>query len=146
MQMGESSGSGSGMTMVSLEMEKAEELPDAPSDVVGLFSRREDNSIFVQKAGNGIVISIDGAIQTDADVEEVEVVVTGETTVYKDVTLDRFDPPSSSGTVKVQQKVEPGLADDIGEGSMVVAWGDKRGDRVVARVLVYTPPAVVIRK
>ena len=67
-------------------------------------------------------------------------VVTSETIVYKDVTADSFGGRLTSGTV--QQKVKPASADEIGEDTVATAWGEKRGDRLVARVLVYTEPVI----
>ena len=50
-------------------------------------------------------------------------------------------PPPADG--KVQQKVEAGSLDGIGTNSFVSAWGERRGDRVIARVVVYTPARVI---
>jgi hypothetical protein len=38
---------------------------------------------------------------------------------------------------KLQQVVQPGSLDDISANSMVQAWGEKQGERLVARVLVF---------
>jgi hypothetical protein len=122
--------------MVSMEMEKAEELPESPADVVGNFARREDNSIFVYDMGGSEVIVTDGSIESDK-FTEIEVVVTSDTTVYEDVTQESFDGPPASGTYQVQQKVKSGSVDEIEDNSIVVVWGERRGDRVVAHVLVY---------
>ena len=127
---------GGEMVAVSVELERAEELPDSPADVIGDFARREDNSIFVYDMGNSGVRISNGAIESDTSTE-IEVVVTSDTTVYEDVTQESFDGPPASGTYQVQQKVKPGSADEIGDNSIVIVWGERRGDRVVAHVLVY---------
>jgi hypothetical protein len=130
---------------VSVEVENAKELPQSPPDVTGIFSRREDNSIFVTSGDGTFTVTVDesGHVNTDTggSTQEVEVVVTGDTVVYKDVTQSQFGggPPSSG---KVQQKVEPGSADEIGENSFVTAWGERRGDRLIASVVLYSQPMI----
>jgi hypothetical protein len=133
---------------VSIEagFERAKELPDESADVMGFFARREDNSIFVNETtGEGFRISIDedGSTSTNASDKETEVVVTNETVVYVDVTAESLSEFSGGDTV--QQKLKPGTVEEIGEYSIVMAWGDKRGDRVIARLLVYTNPPVIRR-
>jgi hypothetical protein len=135
-----------GGASVEARFERAKELPDESADVTGFFARREDNSIFVNEAtGGGFRMSIDedGSISTNAGEEETEVVVTNETRVYVDVTAEIFDESFEGDTV--QQKLEPGTVEEIDEYSIVMAWGDKRGDRVIASLLVYTKPPVIRR-
>ncbi len=45
----------------------------------------------------------------------------------------------------MQQVVEPGDQNEIGENSMITAWGNKTGDRVIANLLVYSPPPVLLK-
>lgn len=133
-------------TSVEARFERAKELPDESPDVTGFFARREDNSVFVNEAaGDGFIISMDedGSISTNAGDKETEVVVTNETLVYVDVTAESFDESFEGDTV--QQKLKPGTVEEIDEYSIVMAWGDKRGERVIARLLVYTKPPVIRR-
>jgi hypothetical protein len=67
----------------------------------------------------------------------VEVVATTNTKIYRDDT-DLPDQPAN-GT-KIQQKVSPGSLDEIGQNSMINAWGKKTGDRLVADVILYSNP------
>jgi hypothetical protein len=129
-----------GRQSVMIHLEPAEELPDRAPDVMGPFSRREDNRIFVTSNGSGTIRMINGQFVNDPDAKELEVVITNETTVYEDVTEKNLGN-SSGGTV--QQEIQPGSADDIGESSVVSAWGQKTGDRLVADVVVYTAPPVL---
>jgi hypothetical protein len=131
-------GAGGGQ-QVRVMMERAEGLPDRAPDVMGPYSRREDNRIFVTSNGSGTIRMINGQFVNDPDAKELEVVITNETTVYEDVTEKNLGD-RSSGTI--QQEIEPGSADDIGESSVVSAWGQKTGDRLVADVVVYTAPPV----
>jgi hypothetical protein len=135
-----------GGTSVEAQFKRAKELPDEPADVTGFYARREDNSVFVNEAtGEGFRIAIneDGDISTNADDKETEVVVTNDTRIYVDVTAEIFDESFEGDTV--QQKLKPGTVEEIDEYSIVMAWGDKRGDRVIANLLVYTNPPVIRR-
>jgi hypothetical protein len=139
------SGGPAGGQTISLQLEPAKELPNSSPDMMGLFAERKDNSIFVT-LGDKFMVTVDkdGTVntQTEGNGQQLEVVVTTDTTIYKDVTQQDFGgAPPSTGTV--QQKVEPGSIDEIGNNSFVSAWGERRGDRLVARVLVYTPAAVI---
>ena len=82
-----------------------------------------------------------GKVATSAGegAQQVEVVITSDTIIYKDVPpMPAGGPPLGGG--KMQQKVEPGSLDEIGGNSFVIAWGEKRGDRLIARVLLYSRP------
>ncbi len=112
---------------------KASALPQAPRDVEGVFVRREDNSIFV---GTGNLIyratqNPDGELEKSINYDGtvIEIVRTHDTVIYRDVT--------STGGV---QTVEPGSLDEIGAQTVLTVWGQRRGDRVVAQVLVYRNP------
>jgi hypothetical protein len=86
-----------------------------------------------------VTVGKDGSVntQTDGNGQTLEVVVTGDTLLYKDVTaLNDIKSQPSSGTI--QQQVEAGSLDGIGSNSMISAWGERRGDRVIANVLVYS--------
>jgi hypothetical protein len=61
------------------------------------------------------------------------VVITSQTTVYENVTPEG----------QIQQVVEPGSLDRLGESSTIMAWGRETGDRIIADVFVYTPPIVI---
>jgi hypothetical protein len=138
-----SEGETTGATMIA-KIESARELPQRPPDTLGVFSRREDNRIFVSSSGQGIMFTLDGGAVGDPDATEVEVVATSETAVYEDVTQESLSAGPQSGET-VEQKLEPGQVEEIGESSIVMAWGEKRGDRLVAEVLVYTGPPVIVR-
>jgi hypothetical protein len=126
------------------EIERAGELPQRSPDTKGVFIRREDNRIFVSCGSQGIMYTLDGEVTSTGETTEVEVVATGETAVYKDVTQERLGAgPPSGGTI--EQKLDPGQVEEIGKNSVVMAWGEKRGDRLVAEVLVYTGPPVIVR-
>ena len=130
-------------SVIQTQVENASELPETEPDAFGLFERREDNSIFVG-TGEPRPVFIENEDGTSdfvlkQDGPELEVVVTGETAVYKDVTELSFDDPPSGS---IQQEVAPGSADEVGDQSSVLVWGQRRGDRIIAQVLVYSEPQV----
>lgn len=127
----------------------AAELPKTEADANGLFDHRQNNSIYI---GTGkVMISVkrdsSGQVQTDSshDGPTVEVVVTTQTKVYQDVTMLQFDGPPPEGG-QIQQVLEEGSLDDIGQDSMITVWGRKTGDRIIADILVYTPPAFMMKR
>ncbi len=131
---------------VSMGFESAKELPATPPDVSGLFAERKDNSVFVT-VGNefGVSIDDDGTVHTltNGNGQKLEVVVTSETSLYKDVTDMSFNGDSPNNPDKIQQKVAPGSLDELGQNSFVTAWGEQRGDRLIAKVLLYSPPMIM---
>lgn len=136
-----SSGDGS---LVEAKFEPADELPDSPAEIMGLFSRREDNSIFVRVTEGGFRITMDeeGNVSTNAGDDETEVVVTNETLVYVDVTSGQLDDIKDGDTLK--QTLKTGSVDELGQLSFMQVWGERRGDRVIADVLVYMRPPTLI--
>ncbi len=126
----------------------AKQLPQTPPDADGVFDHRKDNSVFVgtgqvrkapqtDQSGNvSLSLTHEGPI--------VEVVVTAQTLIYRDVTMEQFNGQRPSDTTTVQQVVEPGRLDEIGENCPMSAWGRKTGDRIIAEVLVYAPPPPVM--
>jgi hypothetical protein len=125
------------------DIQPAKELPQTPADVRGLFDRRQDNSIFIGTGKVTIGVSRDssGKVETSSDHDGpvVEIVVTSQTKLYKDVTMRQFDGPPPEGQ-KIQQVLEPGSSSEIGEASIITVWGKKTGDRFIAEIVVYSPP------
>lgn len=121
-----------------------DEVPKTQPDATGLFDHVENNSIFVETGVDGFFISVEnGNVTTStgdgSNTQIVEVVINSETTVYKIVPPDA---PPASGEVK--QKVTAGDINELGENSMVTAWGRKVGDRIIADVLLYSEPVIMM--
>ena len=119
----------------------AEELPKTRPEVEGLFVERQDNMILVetdQPGGDGVSgspVGIGGG-------PKFEVVVTTETIIYHDTTQPPSERPSGDDPRVLQQTVEEGTLDDLNNSqSLVMVWGRKSGDRIIAQVLVYSNPA-----
>lgn len=140
------------MMSISINIVPAEELPKTPPEVRGLFVERKDNTIVVQSislkaGGKGIVVEKGegGEVSSSADLEsgpKVEVVVTNETTIYRETTEIK-EPPEGNQTI--QQTVEESTLDQLNSQSMVTVWGRKSGDRIIAEVLFYSNPVIFKR-
>lgn len=119
----------------------AEELPITPPEVEGLFVERQDNIIFVETnplGGDGV----SGALVGMGGGPKFEVVVTTETILYHDITEPPARRPSGDDPRELQQIVEEGTLDDLNDSqSLVMVWGQKSGERIIAEVLVYSNPA-----
>jgi len=122
----------------------AKELPQHPGDVNGLFDHRKDNSIFVGTGPVSIIVQKNEAgntrLSSKHDGPTVEVVVTTQTIVYEDVTSKQFNGQPPAEGQQVQQVLEPGSLDKIGQNGMITVWGRKTGDRFIADVLLYEDP------
>jgi hypothetical protein len=115
----------------------AQELPKTPPEVEGPIVERQDNIIFVetdQPVGDevsGSPVGIGGG-------RKLEVVVTTETLIYYDTTQPPDRRPEGNDPRVIQQTVKPGTLDDLGTShSLVMVWGRKSGERIIAEVLLY---------
>ncbi len=131
------------------DIQPAKELPQTPADVKGIYDHKQDNSIFIGTGQVQVTVQKDasGKVQSSSSHSGpvVEVVVTTQTVIYKDVTEQQFSSKPPVSGQKIQQVVEPGSLDEIGQSSMITVWGRKSGDRYIADVLVYTSPAYITK-
>lgn len=141
-----SNGGGGGPVSISLDIKPAPELPTTPAEVNGLFVNREDNSIFVGTGEIEFMVQLDqatGQKQSSANYSGpvLEVVITKDTSIYRDET--KFPELGSTGGGKqtIQQVVKPvDSVEELGEqtkNTEIQVWGTRSGDRVVAQVFVY---------
>ncbi len=141
-------GGGKGARFFSQDIVPAKALPTTPADVRGLFDHRQNDSIFVGTGNITVRVMKDqsGQVHTSASHSGpvVEVVVTNQTIIYKDVTMQQFNGPPPQGQ-KIQQMVQPGSLDEVGQNSTLTVWGRQTGDRYIADVLVYSPPAFIMK-
>jgi hypothetical protein len=136
---------GSGPVSLRIRIEPARELPDRPAEAAGVFVRRQDNSIFVGTGNIELDVEVNGntgerTVSLSHSGPEMEVVVTRDTIIYREET--EISPDSSgsrkSGEMTIQQVIKPADSlEEVGENSELQVWGERRGDRVVAEVLVY---------
>jgi hypothetical protein len=109
----------------------------------------EESSLMAADVGSSVSV---GESEGEEEVPEffgsgapvTEVVITHDTKIYKDTTWESFgfsDVDESAETSNtIEQKVEPGPANEIGTSAMVTVWGERRGDRVVATFILYEAP------
>lgn len=134
---------------ISVNVEPAPELPTTEPEVTGLFVERKDNSIVIssvalKSGGGGFVVGVGGpGAQLDDSGPKVEVVVTGETIIYRETTEFGDKPPAEGETI--QQTVAEGTLDDLTTQSFVTVWGRKSGDRVIADVVFISNPVIIKR-
>jgi len=131
---------GSGVP-IELDIKPAAELPQTPPDAAGILTKRKDNSLFIGTGSVTIAASGDGKVDTNYDGPVVEVVVTQDTRIYRDVT--QIDPDNLAESL--QQQVELATLEDIAGQASISAWGRKVGDRVIADVLFYSQPFLMVK-
>lgn len=151
-----------------IDFTEAEEIPQSEPEVTGVVTAIGGDTLTVQElnmnqtlgmSGEGGVYvdpvtivenaeDTEGPIVVDffgAEGPITEIVTNRDTIIYKDVTPTGYVQVSSEDTPpelpeKIQMKVEPGTLDEIGPGSMVTIWGERRGDRIIASFILYQPP------
>ena len=146
---------GSNNNSFSIQLLPAAELPKTAPEVTGQFVERKDKTIVVTSApletgGGGVAVdSSAGGEESDGPSTsenkppsgpKVEVVITNDTLIYRDIT--DFSEAPSSGNATVQETVGAGTLDDLNSDSSVRVWGRKSGDRIIADVLFYSRPMV----
>jgi hypothetical protein len=128
---GEGERGGSFGQRLNFQIEAAKGLPTTTPNVNGVLTQRTGNTLTVG-VRNGGPGGDNGAAQI------ADVVVTGDTAIYHDVTQMGPNGQPPSGTV--QQKVERGSLDSINTNSRVTVWGEPNGNQIAAKVLVYSDP------
>jgi hypothetical protein len=140
---------GNGPVSVRTTFLPAPELPAEPSAASGVVVSRQDNSVILG-TGN-IDVTVEVQIDPDTGQEtrsviprtdgpELEIIIGPDTVLYRDVTDFEADMPTESGERVVQQVVRPaGSADEIEPQMEMSVWGERRGDRVIADVVVFGP-------
>jgi len=127
----------------------APELPRTESAAFGIVKRHEDNTLIV---GTGdielsVEVEVDGAtgqettsVVPSTNGPELEIVITRDTILYRDVTDLTADASTESGEREIVQQVRPvdSLA-EMSDNAEIEVWGERSGDRIVAEVLVFGP-------
>jgi hypothetical protein len=126
-------------------MTSAPELPEGSSGERCLFLRYEEDNLVVGTGEIGVFVDPEelqkGNLSVDAHYTgpEVEVVVTAKTTIYEDVTDLGFLEDSPGGDYTVQQVLEEhNTLDELEQYAFMNIWGERKGDRLVADMLVYS--------
>ncbi len=98
-------------------------LPVDPPNITGTVVR----TVPVMKVDGHVLFVQVGSDQNSA----IEVVVTNETLIYKDVTGSNLDA--------AQPALVTGSVSEAGNSHQVTVWGDQQGGRIMAKVIVYSP-------
>ena len=155
---------------IEVDFTDAEEIPQTAPEIVGLITTVDGDTLTVQEfsmnntlgmIGESGVIVQSIEIENPEDLDELpvvefmgaegpvtEVIITHDTEIYRDVTFGEIATIGDIGDIdtlpelpdEIKIKVEPGNADEIGTNSMVTIWGERRGDRVIAAVILFQPP------
>jgi len=162
-------GGGAGSFAMRIEMTPAAEVPTAQADLTGQVANVKDNSIFVSdmakggaEGGSTVIVgkaitssggstTDGGGPSTNSDQAPTpsgpltEVVISKETLIYRDTSMDSIPKPSGSGstTTVIQQKVVLVDIAQITSNSMVQVWGQKRGDRLIADTILVMGMGVI---
>ena len=99
-------------------------IPVTSPDLVGALVEKKDNSLMVRAQTKG-----------GGEAPLTEVVVTGATQLFRNATGDSLTTPPPSGT-KVQMVVETWTVTQINPGDNLIVWGTRRGNRIVADVIL----------
>jgi len=121
----------------------APELPTTQADITGKFVERNDNTIVVQAVTfNAGVGGVSGNSPMDENSGvKVEVVVTSQTLIYKNVT--EIPEPVNGEIHGLQQAADEGTLDDLSSDTFITVWGRRSGDRIIADVLFYSNPKMI---
>ena len=128
----------------------APELPAAEPAAAGIVLRRQDDTLTVGTGDIELAVEVEvnatgresQSVVPSTNGPELEVVLTRDTRLYRDVTGVAGQRPDESGEVTITQELRPATASDEIEAQMEVqVWGERRGDRIVAEVLVFGPLA-----
>jgi hypothetical protein len=116
----------------------APELPTTLPEVTGPFVGRQDNTIFVEikSMDTGGIVAASPADTKSQSGPQVEVVITGETLIYRETTQP--SEPLSAENQTILQTVERATLDDLDSQAMIMVWGRKSGDRMIGEVLMYS--------
>lgn len=155
--------------MMMPEFTPADEMPKEEPELIGLVSSLEGDTLTVQEFNmndtlgivgeGGVFVSESEIAVSEEDMESenvsieytgadglvTEVVITHDTKIYKDKTQFSGYLQMEEGSEmpempdKIEQKIEPGTADEIGTNATVTVWGERRGDRVIATFILFQP-------
>jgi hypothetical protein len=144
---GAGGGNGQG---ANFQMQPAPELPTTAAALRGSLVKIDGNTLTVEEStfggnfgqGNGTPRprpTSDGTPHprpTQVPGPQVQVTVNDNTQYYQDVTFANLNGQPPSGAI--QQKVEKSSLDALTANERVTVWGDKNGDQISAKVIVFS--------
>lgn len=144
-------GSDGAVVSVQTTILPAPELPAEQAAASGIVLGREDDTLTVGTGDVELAIEVQVDASTGQESQsvvpstngpELEVLLTRDTQFYRDVTDIAAQQPDDSGEVTIVQDVRP-VADSgqIKPQMELQVWGERRGERIVADVVVFGPLA-----
>lgn len=133
---------------IEMPLESATELPESEPEAVGFVLEREDDTFTIGTGEPKISVEMndDGTPNINISGTEgpsVEVVITRDTQIFEDVTDPTAMFSGESESLQQEVKLVDSLEDvDTNDATMIV-WGTKRGERVIADVVVVIPSLMV---
>jgi hypothetical protein len=110
----------------------APEIPTTAPEISGLLVERKDNTVILQTvsfdAGSGWALGDADEPMDTTSGPEVEVVITGETTIYR----TNYEVSGSS----IQQVVRETTLDELNSQMMITVWARQEGDRIIADLIL----------
>jgi hypothetical protein len=140
-------GGGQRKTLPLPKIKNAPEIPATEPDAMGLYLRRQDNSIFIGTGQIEITVQRDPSGKTQGKGKhtgpEVEVVINRDTSLYRDKTPITMEAAEQGK--EIQQVVEliaslDDLVDKLSDTDSLMVWGARNGDRIIAKTVVHRPP------
>jgi hypothetical protein len=134
--------------MIEIEIDNAAELPDREPETAGFILEREDDTLLIGTGEPKISLKIndDGTPNIGIDGTEgpsVEVVITHNTRVFEDVSDPTAMFSGESDAFQQEVKLVDSLDDMTVNDATVMVWGTKRGERIIADVVVVSRPVAV---
>jgi hypothetical protein len=143
---GQLPGDGTSGQVVEIDVENAAELPDRDPDASGFVLQREDDTFLIGTGEPKITVEMndDGTPNISIKGTEgpaIEVVITRDTQLFEDASDVTALFSGESNTFQQEVRQIDSL-DDVAENATMQVWGTKRGERIVADVVVVTAPIV----
>lgn len=133
-------GSGNPVSVTTI-IDPSPDLPQEKPVAGGIFLREEDSSYFLGTGNISIsaeTVNGETSVSADHSGPEVEVVVGHDTVFYKDVTDIDWNPTESAERHFVQEIQQIEKPTEMPDATSMTVWGEKNGDRVIARVIVMS--------
>lgn len=114
-------------------------MPQEPPTARGDVQSRDGNVLVLCDTQESMSINPDGTVNQDTECSPTfQVVLEHDTQFLHDVTSQQYPKPDKSGEdYIIRQAITAGSADDIATATAVRAWGEVRGDRVIAHTVLY---------
>ena len=134
---------------VRISFDDPPELPDRAEDAAGLFLGQDGDELTLGTGAIEVDVSVEvvndeeptTVVNASHDGDELLLVVDENTVFYRDAT-ERPDITREiveAGQLQLTRVLETGSLDEIGENTMIRAWGEVQDGRVLADLIVYDP-------